>query len=431
MQKIHIRHIANYCDDTVQIDGWVTHVRSSGKLIFIEMRDGTGVIQCVVFKGDVDEHIFNSAKTLTLETSLSIEGVVRRDDRSRIGYEIGVTDLNIYHLNDDTYPITPKDHGVAYLMENRHLWLRSSRQVALLKIRSTIIHAGINYLHNNEFVRFDPPILTPTSCEGTTTLFETDYFDRKAYLTQSGQLYLEAGALSLGRVYSVGPTFRAEKSKTRRHLTEFWMIEPEAAFFDLDADMELAEGFVSAIVSAVINENAEDLEILGRDISTLEKVTAPFPKITYDDALKILAGKGHHVEWGEDFGAEDETILSQEFDRPVIVHRYPVECKAFYMKYDPDRPDVALCCDMLAPEGYGEIIGGGQREDDYETLVKKITDEKLDRQPLEWYLDLRKYGSVPHAGFGLGIERTVTWICGLHHVRETIPFPRMLERIWP
>ena len=431
MEHVLIQDIPTYDGDNVRIKGWVSHHRSSGKLIFIEVRDGSGMIQCVAFKNDITEEMFETAKHLTIETSIIVEGVVRRDERSVFGYELGVTGLYVINEPVAEFPITPKEHGVAFLMENRHLWLRSTRQVAIMRIRSNVVKYARNFLEKEGFILFDTPIFTPSACEGTSTLFEADYFDAKAYLTQSGQLYCEAGAMALGRVYSFGPTFRAEKSKTRRHLTEFWMVEPEAAFFDLDMDMDLAEGFVEYIVSNVLSDNRAELSILERDTSPLEKVKRPFPRITYNQALEILHDNNYDIAWGDDFGGDEETVISNRFDRPVMIHRYPAACKAFYMKNDPVRPDVSLNVDMLAPEGYGEIIGGGQREDDYNTLVTKIEAHDMDQSAFEWYLDLRRYGSVPHAGFGLGIERTVAWICGLKHVRETIPFPRLMDRMKP
>jgi asparaginyl-tRNA synthetase len=426
-----IRHISMIGEGPVRIMGWVTHIRSSGKLIFIEVRDGTGVIQCVIFKGDISEQIFELAKQLTLETSLIIDGNIRRDNRSSMGYEIGVTQIEPIQIPSEDFPISQKEHGIAFLLEKRHLWLRSSRQVAVLRVRAAIIKAVREFLDNQGFILFDTPIFTPAACEGTTTLFETKYFEENVYLTQSGQLYNEAGAMALGRVYSFGPTFRAEKSKTRRHLTEFWMVEPEAAFFDLDMDMDLAQHLVMHIVQTVLERNRPELEVLERDIESLEKISLPFPRISYDEAIHILIAKNIPVTWGDDFGGDEETVISQNFTSPVLIHRYPSASKAFYMKGDPDRPEVALCCDMIAPEGYGEIIGGGQREDDYERLLAKLHDHGLDVGPFEWYLDLRKFGTVPHSGFGLGIERTVAWICGLKHVRETIPFPRLMDRIRP
>jgi len=356
--------------------------------------------------------------------------VVRKDDRAPLGYELGVTSLEVVQQAEE-YPITPKEHGVAFLLDHRHLWVRSARQHAVLRIRAAVVDACRDYFDSRGFVLFDSPILTPSACEGTTTLFETPYFDDKAYLTQSGQLYVEAGAMAFGKVYCFGPTFRAEKSKTRRHLMEFWMIEPEVAFLDLAGDMDLAEDFVAHIVAHVVATRRHELETLERDISFLERVQKPFPRLTYGDAIALLQGKGFPVEWGADFGADEESAISGEFDRPVLVHRYPIAMKAFYMKADPADPRVALCVDMLAPEGYGEIIGGGQREDDLATLQAKIRLHQLPEEAFGWYLDLRRYGSVPHAGFGMGIERVVAWLCGVAHVRETIPFPRMLERLTP
>lgn len=426
-----IRHIPTIGEGPVRIMGWVTHIRSSGKLIFVEVRDGTGVIQCVIFKGDVAEQIFDMAKGLTLESSLIIDGIIRRDSRSKMGYEIGVTHIEPIQIPSEEFPISPKEHGIAFLLEKRHLWLRSSRQVAILRVRAAIIKAARDFLDNQGFILFDTPIFTPAACEGTTTLFETRYFEENVYLTQSGQLYNEAGAMALGRVYSFGPTFRAEKSKTRRHLTEFWMVEPEAAFFDLDMDMDLAQNLVMHIVKTVLENNRAELEVIERDIGQLEKVSLPFPRISYDEAVKLLNENTIPAAWGDDFGGDEETVISRNFSSPVFIHRYPSAIKAFYMKADPIRPEVALCCDMIAPEGYGEIIGGGQREDDYELLLCKLHAHGLNVEPFEWYLDLRKFGTVPHAGFGLGIERTVAWICGLKHVRETIPFPRLMDRIRP
>jgi asparaginyl-tRNA synthetase len=425
----YIEDIGQHEGKTVTLKGWLYNKRSSGKLHFLLVRDGTGVLQCVVFKKDVPEEQFALADHLPQESSIIVTGTVRKDDRAPLGYELGVTNLEVVHQAEE-YPITPKEHGVAFLLDHRHLWVRSARQHAVLRIRSEVVRACREYFDSRGFVLFDSPILTPAACEGTTTLFETPYFDEKAYLTQSGQLYVEAGALAFGKVYCFGPTFRAEKSKTRRHLMEFWMVEPEVAFMDLAGDMDLAEDFVASIVARVLTNRRRDLEVLERDVSALEKVTKPFPRITYREALD-RSEKGFAVEWGSDFGAEEETAIAQSFDRPVLVHRYPIECKAVYMNADPADPRVALCVDMLAPEGYGEIIGGGQREDDFATLQAKIREHNLPEDAFGWYLDLRRYGSVPHAGFGMGIERVVTWLCGIAHLRETIPFPRMLERLRP
>jgi asparaginyl-tRNA synthetase len=384
----------------------------------------------VVSKADVSEKIFQLCEELTQESSLSITGKISPDKRAPGGFELQVQDIIVHQIAQD-YPITPKEHGTAFLMDRRHLWLRSAKQAAVLKIRHEIIRAVRDFFDDNGFVLVDAPIFTPAACEGTTTLFETDYFDSKAYLTQSGQLYMEAAAMALGKAYCFGPTFRAEKSKTRRHLTEFWMVEPEMAYADLEDDMRLAEEFVSYLVQRVLDKKKEDLKQLERDTTPLEKISVPFPRLSYDDAVKILKEKGIAFEYGTDLGGTDETVISEMFEKPVMVHRYPAEVKAFYMKNDPADPSKALCVDVLAPEGIGEIIGGGQREDDYETLVAKIQKHNLPMAAFDWYLDLRRYGSVPHAGFGLGIERTVGWICGLPHVRETIPFPRMMYRLTP
>jgi asparaginyl-tRNA synthetase len=432
MEAVYIEALKHHLDREVTLRGWLYNRRSSGKVHFLLIRDGTGLCQCVASKADLGDEAFAAADHLGQESSLEVTGIAREDRRAPGGIELTLKSFKLIAAAND-YPITPKEHGVAFLLDLRHLWIRSARQHAILRIRSEVEAACRDFFHERGFVLFDAPILTPTSCEGTTNLFEIDYFgERKAYLTQSGQLYAEAGALAFGKVYCFGPTFRAEKSKTRRHLTEFWMVEPEVAFFTLDEDMQLAEDFVSSILARVLDRRREELKILERDVSLLEKAAAtPYPRITYDEALARLKTKGFEVRWGDDLGADEETALSAEFDRPVLVHRYPAECKAFYMKRDPARPEVALCVDMLAPEGYGEIIGGGQREDDYETLKGRILHHGLPLEPFSWYLDLRRYGSVPHAGFGMGIERAVSWICGIHHVREAIPFPRMLERIEP
>jgi len=426
-----VEDIAKYENQTVTLYGWLYNKRLKGKLAFLLLRDGTGIIQCVMSRADVGDAVFARAEEVTQESSIVVTGKVRADQRAPGGYEILAEDLQIVQLAKD-YPITPKEHGTTFLMDHRHLWLRSKKQNAILRIRHTIIRAIRDYFDGQKFVLIDAPIFTPSACEGTTTLFETDYFDTKAYLTQSGQLYMEAAAMAFGKVYCFGPTFRAEKSKTRRHLTEFWMVEPEVAYMDLDGTMELAEGLVAYIVERVLEKHREQLQILERDVSKLEAVKTPFPRISYDEAARILQeSEESEFVFGDDFGGGDETIISSRFDRPVLVHRYPAEVKAFYMKNDPDDPSRALCVDMLAPEGYGEIIGGGQREDDLEVLLEKIHQHDLPESAFAWYLDLRRYGTVPHAGFGLGIERTVAWICGLHHVRETIPFPRLMHRLYP
>jgi asparaginyl-tRNA synthetase len=425
-----VERISAWAGQTVTVRGWLAARRSSGKLHFLQVRDGTGTIQCVMGKADVPADVFTLADHLPQESSLEVTGVVRADARAPIGYELGVSGLRVLQRSAE-YPITPKEHGPAFLLDHRHLWLRSSRQHALLRVRAEVERACREYLDAHGFLPFDAPILTPAACEGTTTLFPVRYFEETAYLTQSGQLYGEAGALAFGKIYCFGPTFRAEKSKTRRHLTEFWMVEPEMAFAGLDDDMDLAEDFLEHVVQTVVARRRPELRTLERDLAPLERVRKPFPRISYAEALEILGRKGFPLAWGADLGADEETALSQEFDRPVMVHRYPVASKAFYMKADPADPRVALCVDVLAPEGYGEIIGGGQREDDADVLAEKIRAHELPADVFEWYLDLRRYGSVPHAGFGMGIERCVAWVCGLHHVRETIPFPRMLERLRP
>ena len=430
MEKIYLENISEHADKEVNISGWLYNKRSSGKLWFLLMRDGTGIIQIVISKADVDDESFTACELLTQESSFTITGIVNQDKRATGGFEIQGKKLKIIQIAED-YPITPKEHGTTFLMDNRHLWLRSSRQHAIMCIRAEVIKACRDFLDNRGFLLMDTPIFTPAACEGTTALFETKYFDSKAYLTQSGQLYNEACAMAHGKVYCFGPTFRAEKSKTRRHLTEFWMVEPEAAFFDLNDNIDLAENMIVYVVRQVLQNRAAELKTLERDPANLEKVTKPFPRISYDDAIKILHKKGIEFEWGSDFGGTDETVISEDFDKPVIIHRFPSAMKAFYMKRDPENEKLALGCDVLAPEGYGEIIGGGQREDNLELLEKRIKEENLPREAFEWYIDLRKYGSVPHSGFGMGIERVVSWICKLSHVRETIPFPRMLHRMTP
>ena len=414
----------------MQLQGWLYNKRSSGKLHFLQVRDGTGTIQCVVFKGDVDESIFDLCGSLSQESSLTVTGEIRKDERSQLGFELGVTALTVLEAADE-YPISPKDHGVSFLMEHRHLWLRSTRQHAALKVRSYVVQACRDFMAESGFTLIDAPILTPAACEGTTTLFETDYFGDTAFLTQSGQLYMEAAAMAFGKVYCLGPTFRAEKSKTRRHLTEFWMMEPEMAFCDLDGNMQLAEDLVYHVVQRVLECGGEELKTLERDTGALEAISRPFPRISYDEAVERLQAAGSDIDWGADLGGDDETLLSGQFSSPVMVHRYPSQIKAFYMKRVPEDDSRALCVDMLAPEGHGEIIGGGQREDDLAALEERIAEHELPRAAFEWYLDLRRYGSVPHSGFGMGIERVVGWLCGLKHVRETIPFPRMLQRLYP
>ncbi len=430
MKKVYIADIGKYEGKEATVSGWLYNKRSSGKLYFLLIRDGTGLIQCVVSQADVPEETFAAAEQITQESSVIVTGIISADKRAPGGYELQTKEITIHQLAQD-YPITPKEHGTSFLMDHRHLWLRSARQTAILKIRHEIIKACRDFFDERGFTLVDTPIFTPAACEGTTTLFETDYFGSKAYLTQSGQLYSEASIGALGKVYCFGPTFRAEKSKTRRHLTEFWMVEPEVAWADLDDNMDLAEAFVTYIVQRVLENKKEELKQIERDTTLLEKVVPPFPRISYDEAVKIVLDAGEDFEAGSDFGGGHETIISEKFGKPVMVHHYPAAIKAFYMKRDPNDETKALGVDVLAPEGYGEIIGGGQREDDYDTLVKRIKQHDLPLEAFEWYLDLRKYGTVPHSGFGLGIERTVAWICNLPHVRETIPFPRLMHRLHP
>jgi asparaginyl-tRNA synthetase len=434
-----IAEIGKHEGQSVTIRGWLYNLRESGKLLFPQFRDGSGIIQGVVPKNAVPPEVFDAIKTLTQESSVIVEGKVRADKRAHGGYELDVANVQVVQRVPEStpYPITPKEHGTDFLMEHRHLWVRSQRQASILRVRAEIIKAARDFFDERGFTLTDPPIITPAACEGTSTLFPVDYFDEEAFLTQSGQLYVEATAMALGKVYSFGPTFRAEKSKTRRHLTEFWMVEPEVAYAELDDVMELAEGLITFIVKRCLEKRRSDLQTIGRDLSKLEKIEAPFPRISYDDAVKNLQ-EGHakgalesKFEWGGDLGSPDETYLSAQFDKPVMVHRYPAKVKAFYMEPDPQRPDLALCVDVLAPEGYGEIIGGSQRMASYELLLQRIHEHSLPEEAFKWYLDLRKFGSVPHGGFGMGIERAVAWICGLEHVRETIPFPRMLYRLYP
>lgn len=426
-----ISAIAKHQDQEVLLKGWLYNKRSSGKIHFIQLRDGSGIIQCVMAKNDVSEEDFELAKRLTQESAIMITGTVREDKRSPLGFEIHANKLELVAEAQDDYPISPKEHGVAFLMDHRHLWLRSKRQNIIMRMRSSLVKAIRDYFDEQDFVLLDAPIFTPNACEGTSTLFSTKYFEREAYLTQSGQLYMEAGASAFGKVYCFGPTFRAEKSKTRRHLTEFWMVEPEMAYVDLAGDMDVMEDFVVYLVERMLAKHREDLIALERDVALLESVQKPFPRITYSDAVKLLQDKGIDFKWGDDFGAEDETIISNNYDRPVMVHRYPTEGKAFYMKRDPEDEKLSLSVDMLAPEGKGEIIGGGQREESVDLLIERIKEHELPMEAFKWYLDLRRYGSVPHAGFGLGVERVLGWICGLHHVRETIPFPRLMDRLEP
>ena len=426
-----IKDLGEFVGKEATLKGWLYNKRSSGKIRFLILRDGTGLLQCVYFKGNVSEEIFDLADKLGQESSIEVTGNIKVEPRAPGGYELDATGLKVISEAKD-YPITPKEHGTEFLMDHRHLWLRSSKQTAILRIRHRIIKAVRDYFDGHGFTLVDTPILTPAACEGTSTLFQTDYFDLgKAYLSQSGQLYAEAGAMAFGKVYTFGPTFRAEKSKTRRHLTEFWMVEPEVAFAELNDDMDLAEDFLEYVVQTVLKEKADELKVIERDTTKLQNVQKPLPRISYDEAVDILKKNGIQFEWGNDLGGTDETIVSNQFDKPVMVHHYPSEVKAFYMKRDPQNEKLALAVDVLAPEGYGEIIGGSQREDDYDLLVRRIQEHNLPKEAFEWYLDLRRYGSVPHSGFGLGIERTVAWICGLDHVRETIPFARMIYRNTP
>ncbi|MFC5772526.1 asparagine--tRNA ligase [Ectobacillus antri] len=429
--KTTIGQVKHYVDQEVTIGAWLANKRSSGKIAFLQLRDGSGFIQGVVVKEEVGEEVFQKAKGLTQETSLYVTGIVREDARSPFGYELTVTNVEVIHAATD-YPITPKEHGTEFLMDNRHLWIRSKRQHAVLRIRHEIIRATYQFFHENGFVKVDPPILTGSAPEGTTELFHTKYFDEDAYLSQSGQLYMEAAAMALGKVFSFGPTFRAEKSKTRRHLIEFWMIEPEMSFTDHEENLRVQEQYVSYLVQSVLQNCALELKTLGRDTSKLECIQAPFPRITYDDAIAFLHEKGFDdIQWGDDFGAPHETAIAEHYDKPVFITHYPASIKSFYMKPDPNRPEVVLCADLIAPEGYGEIIGGSQRIDDYELLKKRLDEHQLSEDAYKWYLELRQYGSVPHSGFGLGLERTVAWLSGVEHVRETIPFPRLLNRLYP
>ncbi|WP_413380583.1 asparagine--tRNA ligase [Alkalihalobacillus sp. 1P02AB] len=429
--KTTIAKVGQFVDQTVTIGAWIANKRSSGKIAFLQLRDGTGFIQGVVVKAEVGEEIFAKAKAITQESSLYVTGIVREDERAPSGYELTVTDVEVIHEAVD-YPITPKEHGTEFLMDHRHLWIRSKRQHAVMKIRNEIIRSTYEFFNENGFVKVDPPILTGSAPEGTSELFATKYFDEDAYLSQSGQLYMEAAAMALGRVFSFGPTFRAEKSKTRRHLIEFWMIEPEMAFVEFEENLEVQEQYVSYIAKSVLKNCQIELKTLGRDLEKLEKIQAPFARITYDDAVTFLHKEGFDdIEWGDDFGSPHETAIANHYDKPVFITHYPTSLKPFYMQPDPNRPEVVLCADLIAPEGYGEIIGGSERIHDMELLEQRLAEHQLDLNAYEWYLQLRKYGSVPHSGFGLGLERTVAWLSGVEHVRETIPFPRLLNRLYP
>lgn len=428
---IRIEDLKNHVDERVTCKGWLYNKRKSGKIRFLLLRDGTGLLQAVMSRADVPEEIFDLFNKLTRESSLEITGLVKADQRAPGGHELILKDVKPISIAEE-YPITPKEHGPDFLLHNRHLWLRSRKQEAIMRIRAELIRAICGFFDELGFIRLDAPVFTPSACEGTSSLFAVDYFKYgQAYLTQSGQLYAEAGAMALGRVYTFGPAFRAEKSKTRRHLTEFWMVEPEMAFADLEDIMSLAEDLINHILSRVLENRRAELDVLERDAGKLERIKSPYLRLSYQEALDKLKSMGSGPDWGQDLGATDETMLSAEQDGPVLVHRYPAEAKAFYMKADPNDPRLVLCVDVLAPEGYGEIIGGSQREDDFDTLVSRMAEENIPREPLEWYLDLRRYGSVPHSGFGMGLERTLAWICGLKHVREAIPFPRMMDRIYP
>jgi asparaginyl-tRNA synthetase len=430
---ITIEQASAHAGGTVTIRGWLYNLRESGKLLFPIFRDGTGIMQGVVSQKEHPE-VFSALKGLPQESSVIATGAIRAEPRAPGGFEMGVSAIEVVQRVADAepYPIQLKEHGVDFLLDRRHLWIRTPRQAAILRIRAEAERAARNYMDAQGYTLTDAPIFTPAACEGTTTLFEVNYIDeQKAYLTQSGQLYVEALAAALGKVYTFGPTFRAEKSKTRRHLTEFWMLEPEAAYAHLEDMIVLAEGLVSAVVQSVAKNRTRELGMIERDVASLQKITPPFPRITYDDAIKVLQKAGNPAKWGDDFGGDEETIISKEFDRPVVIHRYPAAMKAFYMATDSARPELSLSFDMIAPEGYGEIIGGGERLADYDTLVRRLREHNLPEESFQWYLDLRRYGSVPHAGFGLGLERTVAWICGTEHIREVIPFPRMLYRVYP
>ena len=431
MKKIMIKDMANHVGETVKMGAWLANKRSSGKIAFLQLRDGSGFVQGVVVKEDVGEEIFQTAKGLSQETSMYVIGEVIKDERSSFGYELQVKEIEVIHAAVD-FPITPKEHGTEFLMDNRHLWLRSRKQHAIMKIRNEIIRATYEFFNENGFVKMDPPILTGSSPEGTSELFHTKYFDEDAYLSQSGQLYMEAAAMALGKVFSFGPTFRAEKSKTRRHLIEFWMIEPEMAFVEFEESLEVQEQYVSFIAQAVLKNCTLELERLGRDTSKLENIKAPFPRISYDDAIKFLQEKGFDdIKWGDDFGSPHETAIAESFDKPVFITHYPIGIKPFYMQPHPERDDVVLCADLIAPEGYGEVIGGSERIHDYEFMKQRIEEHNLDESAYAWYLDLSKQGAVPHSGFGLGLERTVAWFSGSEHIRESIPFPRLLNRLYP
>jgi asparaginyl-tRNA synthetase len=430
VDTVYIENISNYVGKEIKIRGWLYNKRSSGKIFFIIIRDGTGVIQCVAAQDELSDDDFQLYDQVTQESSIIVTGKVRKDERAPSGYELSLIHIEIVQISE-SYPITPKEHGVSFLMDHRHLWLRSKKQHAILKIRAEVINSFRDFFNNQGFILMDTPLLTPTSCEGTTTLFKTDYFGKKAFLSQSGQLYNEATCMAFGKVYCFGPSFRAEKSKTRRHIIEFWQIEPEIAYGTMKDAMDYAEQSIVYVIGRILEERAEELKILERNISKLDNIEIGFPKITYSEAVKIINEKGKYFEWGDDLGAPEETLISDSFAQPVHLTHFPTKIKPFYMKNDPDDENLALGFDVLAPEGYGEIVGGGQREENLEILEQKIKDANLPEEAFQWYLDLRRYGSVPHSGFGLGIERFVSWVCGIHHIRETIPFPRLLDRIYP
>ena len=431
MEKTTINKLSKHVGNEVELNGWVYNIRNIGKIWFIILRDGTGLLQGVAVKGEVSEDVFNLEQTLNKEDSVSIRGIIREEPRSVGGYEMGISDIMVINSVSEEFPISPKEHGADFLMSNRHLWLRSKRQNAIMKIRHRTIKSIRDFFDNNDFILIDSPVFTGNAVEGTTNLFEVDYFDRTAFLTQSGQLYQEAGATAFGKTYCFGPCFRAEKSKTRRHLTEFWMVEPEMAFVDLNENMVWAENLVGYIIKSILENCTNELDILERDISKLEKVVPPFPRLSYKEAVQILNDNGSDFKYGNDFGAPDETLLSAQFEKPVIVYNWPSDIKAFYMKRVEAEQELSLGMDIIAPEGYGEIVGGGQREDNLDILIDRIRHHDLPLEPFQWYLDLRKYGSVPHSGFGLGLERTVAWISGTKHIRETIPFPRTMSRLDP
>lgn len=431
--KIYIENIEQYDGQTVELHGWLYNHRSSGKIQFLEIRDGTGFIQVIVMKGKISDSIFELCSKIPQESSVTVTGSVRKEPRAPGGFEMDLTDIKLV-TEAENYPLQKKDHGIDFLLSQRHLWLRSKNPWAIMRIRDEATRAIQDFFNSKGFIRLDAPIFTPSACEGTTTLFEVPYFDKKVYLSQSGQLYAEAGAMALGKVYTFGPTFRAEASKTRRHLTEFWQIEPEVAYATLEDIMELAEQLIAYVVRRTLEKRAKELKVLERDTTPLEKIKTPFHRMSYTDALKMLEKAPSDIprlQWGEDFGAPQETFIASQFEKPVFIHRYPTKAKAFYMKPDPENPEVVLCTDLLASEGYGEIVGGSQREENLVTLEEKIKKEGMRREDFEWYLDLRKFGSVPHSGFGLGLERLLAWICGLHHARETIPFPRTIDRAYP